>query len=48
MSQIGVQGEHLGIYKRDGMEKVNWVATSKPPKKQPLTWYKVNTKEPDW
>ncbi|XP_024019187.1 beta-galactosidase 10 isoform X2 [Morus notabilis] len=39
--KIGLQGEHLGIYKEDGMTKVNWIATSRPPKKQPLTWYKA-------
>ncbi|KAL5555224.1 hypothetical protein UlMin_037460 [Ulmus minor] len=39
--KIGTQGEHLGIYKPDGTNNVNWVSTSVPPKKQPLTWYKV-------
>lgn len=42
-SQIGLQGEHLGLYKADGSDNVTWLSTSKPPKKQPLTWYKVNT-----
>lgn len=39
--KIGLQGEKLGIYKSDVVDSVNWVATSKPPKHQPLTWYKV-------
>ncbi|GMN33171.1 hypothetical protein TIFTF001_004011 [Ficus carica] len=39
--QIGLQGEQLGIYKEDGVAKVNWIATSNPPKKQPLIWYKA-------
>ncbi|KAE8706801.1 NAD-dependent ADP-ribosyltransferase sirtuin-4-like [Hibiscus syriacus] len=39
--QIGLQGEHLGIYKPDGLNGVNWVSTSEPPNNQPLTWYKV-------
>lgn len=43
ISQIGVQGEHLGLYKEDGLSNVTWVSTSEPPKNQPLTWYKVNT-----
>lgn len=42
-SQIGLQGEHLGLYKGDGLGKANWVSTSEPPRKQPLTWYKVKT-----
>jgi hypothetical protein len=43
LSQIGLQGEHLGLYKADGLENVNWLSTAEPPKTQPLTWYKVNT-----
>ncbi|KAJ4838181.1 hypothetical protein Tsubulata_032522 [Turnera subulata] len=39
--KIGLQGEKLGIYKADGSNNVKWVATEKPPKKQPLTWYKA-------
>ncbi|TXG60274.1 hypothetical protein EZV62_014847 [Acer yangbiense] len=39
--KLGLQGEHLGIYKPDGLNGVNWVSTSEPPKKQPLTWYKA-------
>ncbi|KAK8653480.1 hypothetical protein V6N13_127476 [Hibiscus sabdariffa] len=39
--KIGLQGEHLGIYKPDGLNGVNWVSTSEPPRNQPLTWYKV-------
>ncbi|GMH13104.1 hypothetical protein Nepgr_014945 [Nepenthes gracilis] len=41
MYKIGVQGEHLSIYKADGLNRVNWLSTINPPKKQPLTWYKV-------
>ncbi|XP_031251198.1 beta-galactosidase 10-like isoform X2 [Pistacia vera] len=44
--KIGLQGEHLGIYKPDGLNGVNWVSTSEPPKKQPLTWYKVVVDQP--
>ncbi|XP_075661522.1 beta-galactosidase 10 [Castanea sativa] len=39
--KIGLQGEHLGLYKADGSDNVTWLSTSKPPNKQPLTWYKV-------
>ncbi|KAL6284804.1 hypothetical protein ACE6H2_015733 [Prunus campanulata] len=39
--KIGLQGEHLGLYKGDGLGNANWVSTSEPPRKQPLTWYKV-------
>lgn len=39
--KIGLQGEHLGLYKADASDNVTWLSTSKPPKKQPLTWYKV-------
>ncbi|CAK7354696.1 unnamed protein product [Dovyalis caffra] len=39
--KIGLQGEKLGIYKPDGVNSVNWAATSEPPKMQPLTWYKA-------
>uniref|UniRef100_A0A6N2NA79 beta-galactosidase n=1 Tax=Salix viminalis TaxID=40686 RepID=A0A6N2NA79_SALVM len=39
--KIGLQGEKLGIYKPEGVNSVSWVATSEPPKKQPLTWYKA-------
>ncbi|PON79885.1 Glycoside hydrolase [Trema orientale] len=44
--KIGLQGEHLGIHNAVGMDKVNWVATSKPPKNQPLTWYKAEIDPP--
>ncbi|XP_057969924.1 beta-galactosidase 10 [Malania oleifera] len=44
--KIGLQGEHLSIYKPEGMNKVNWVSTSEPPKNQPLTWYKVVVETP--
>ncbi|KAK3211417.1 hypothetical protein Dsin_016123 [Dipteronia sinensis] len=37
----GLQGELLGIYKPNGLNGINWVSTSEPPKKQPLTWYKA-------
>ncbi|GAV60272.1 Glyco_hydro_35 domain-containing protein/Gal_Lectin domain-containing protein [Cephalotus follicularis] len=39
--KIGLQGEHLGIYKADGVDTLKWISTSEPPKKQPLTWYKA-------
>lgn len=39
--QLGVQGEHLGLFKPGNSEAVKWTVTAKPPKKQPLTWYKV-------
>lgn len=41
LSQIGLEGEHLNIYKPDGLNNVKWVSTPNPPKNQPLTWYKV-------
>ncbi|XP_043804666.1 beta-galactosidase 3 isoform X3 [Manihot esculenta] len=44
--KIGLQGEKLGIYKADAVDKVHWVASSKPPKYQPLTWYKVAVDPP--
>ncbi|KAE9604191.1 putative beta-galactosidase [Lupinus albus] len=40
-SKIGMQGEQLKIYQGDGLNSVNWTPTSKPPKGQPLTWYKT-------
>ncbi|XP_052197861.1 beta-galactosidase 10 [Diospyros lotus] len=39
--KIGLEGEHLGLYKADGLNSVKWISTSEPPKEQPLTWYKV-------
>ncbi|KAJ8765328.1 hypothetical protein K2173_012025 [Erythroxylum novogranatense] len=39
--KIGLQGEKLGIFTPDGVNKVKWVATAEPPKNQPLTWYKA-------
>ncbi|KAL6223244.1 hypothetical protein ACLB2K_006632 [Fragaria x ananassa] len=39
--KIGVQGEHLGLYKGDGLSNITWISTSEPPKEQPLTWYKA-------
>ncbi|XP_019417218.1 PREDICTED: beta-galactosidase 10 isoform X2 [Lupinus angustifolius] len=39
--KIGVQGEHLQIYQEDGLNNVKWTSSSKPPKRQPLTWYKA-------
>ncbi|XP_043704748.1 beta-galactosidase 10 isoform X3 [Telopea speciosissima] len=39
--KIGLEGEHLDIYKENGMNNVKWVSTSMPPKNQPLTWYKA-------
>ncbi|MFQ6635900.1 hypothetical protein Gotur_013209 [Gossypium turneri] len=44
--KIGLQGEHLNIYKPDGLNSINWVSTSEPPKNQPLTWYKVVVDSP--
>ncbi|XP_074320999.1 beta-galactosidase 10-like isoform X2 [Silene latifolia] len=39
--KIGLQGEHLNLYKGDGLKSSNWISTMEPPKQQPLTWYKV-------
>ncbi|KAK6923727.1 D-galactoside/L-rhamnose binding SUEL lectin domain, partial [Dillenia turbinata] len=39
--KIGLQGEHLGIYKPESLDAVSWESTSDPPKNQPLTWYKT-------
>ncbi|XP_077249768.1 beta-galactosidase 3-like [Tasmannia lanceolata] len=39
--KIGLEGEHLNIYKMDGLNNVKWISTSDPPKNQPLTWYKA-------
>ncbi|XP_077224015.1 beta-galactosidase 10-like [Tasmannia lanceolata] len=39
--KIGLEGEHLNIYKPDGLNNVKWISTSNPPKNQPLTWYKA-------
>ncbi|KAK9292604.1 hypothetical protein L1049_020578 [Liquidambar formosana] len=39
--KIGLEGEHLSVYKADGLNSVKWVPTSDPSKKQPLTWYKA-------
>ncbi|GFY91332.1 beta-galactosidase 10 [Actinidia rufa] len=45
--KIGLDGEHLGIYKADGLNRVKWVSTSVPPKEQPLAWYKAVVNAPD-
>lgn len=39
--KIGLQGEHLLIYKPEGLSSVKWLSTPEPPKQQPLTWYKA-------
>ncbi|CAN7023713.1 unnamed protein product [Brassica rapa subsp. trilocularis] len=39
--KLGVQGEQLGLFKPGNSGAVKWTVTTKPPKKQPLTWYKV-------
>eukprot|EP00268_Persea_americana_P036741 TRINITY_DN3626_c0_g1_i1.p1 TRINITY_DN3626_c0_g1~~TRINITY_DN3626_c0_g1_i1.p1 ORF type:complete len:855 (+),score=133.65 TRINITY_DN3626_c0_g1_i1:195-2759(+) len=39
--KIGLEGEHLNIYKPDGLNNVKWVSTPNPPQNQPLTWYKA-------
>ncbi|CAA0820988.1 Beta-galactosidase 10 [Striga hermonthica] len=44
--KIGVQGEYLKIYDTDHSNSVNWSSTSKPPKQQPLTWYKAVVNAP--
>ncbi|KAH9717181.1 Beta-galactosidase 10 [Citrus sinensis] len=44
--QIGLQGEHLGIYNPGYRNNINWVSTMEPPKNQPLTWYKAVVKQP--
>ncbi|XP_010521248.1 PREDICTED: beta-galactosidase 10 [Tarenaya hassleriana] len=44
--KLGVQGEHLGLSKPGNSGAVNWTLTTKPPKKQPLTWYKVLIDQP--
>lgn len=44
--KTGLQGEHLGIYKADGSNSVNWTSVSEPPKNQPLTWYKAIVEAP--
>lgn len=44
--KIGLEGEHLGIYKADGLKSLKWISTSEPPKEQPLTWYKAVVNAP--
>lgn len=44
--KIGLQGEHLKIYQGDGLNSLNWVSTTEPPKEQPLTWYKIVADSP--
>lgn len=39
--KVALEGEHLRIYREDGLSRVKWISTSEPPKQQPLTWYKV-------
>ncbi|KAH9622125.1 hypothetical protein KSS87_003689 [Heliosperma pusillum] len=39
--KIGLQGEHLNLYKGDGLKSSNWISTAEPPKQKPLTWYKL-------
>ncbi|XP_022843486.1 beta-galactosidase 10 [Olea europaea var. sylvestris] len=45
-NRIGLQGENLRIYDSIGLNGVNWVSTSEPPKEQPLTWYKAELNPP--
>lgn len=44
--KIGLRGEHLNLYKGDGLNSANWVSTSEPPKGEPLTWYKALVETP--
>ncbi|GFQ08892.1 beta-galactosidase 10 [Phtheirospermum japonicum] len=46
--KIGLEGEHLRIYDTANHlnSSVNWVSTTKPPKQQPLTWYKAVVNSP--
>ncbi|KAF6170573.1 hypothetical protein GIB67_031981 [Kingdonia uniflora] len=39
--KIGLEGEHLKLYEKNGLNSVKWQSTSVPPKNQPLTWYKA-------
>ncbi|KAL8171772.1 hypothetical protein V2J09_023576 [Rumex salicifolius] len=39
--KIGLQGEHLNVYKGDGLNSADWVSASILPKHQSLTWYKA-------
>ncbi|XAR60280.1 Beta-galactosidase [Bertholletia excelsa] len=44
--KIGLEGEHLGIYRADGLNSIKWEPTSEAPKNQPLTWYKAVVNAP--
>jgi hypothetical protein len=44
--KLGVEGEHLELFKPGNSGAVKWTVTTKPPKKQPLTWYKVVIEPP--
>ncbi|XP_050232735.1 beta-galactosidase 10 [Mercurialis annua] len=44
--KVGLQGEKLGLHKADAIDTAHWLATSEPPKDQPLMWYKVSVDPP--
>ncbi|CAN6440042.1 unnamed protein product [Victoria cruziana] len=39
--KIGLEGEHLNIFREDGMQNVRWKSTINPPTNQTLIWYKA-------
>ncbi|XP_047978303.1 beta-galactosidase 10 [Salvia hispanica] len=44
--KIGLRGESLKIYEPNNLSRVNWESTFRPPKHQPLTWYKAVVDSP--
>ncbi|XP_057787718.1 beta-galactosidase 10 [Salvia miltiorrhiza] len=44
--KIGLRGELLRIYDTNHLNSVNWESTLRPPKHQPLTWYKALVDSP--
>ncbi|CAI0469000.1 unnamed protein product, partial [Linum tenue] len=44
--QIGLEGEHLGIYKPETPNNGTWKLPPQVPKMKPLTWYKATVEEP--
>ncbi|OAY78569.1 Beta-galactosidase 3 [Ananas comosus] len=44
--KIGLEGEYHRIFNPDSRDDIKWMPSPKPPKDQPLIWYKVNVETP--
>jgi hypothetical protein len=41
-----LEGEYYSLFKPDHGSNQRWIPQLKPPKNQPLTWYKVTLYDP--